>query len=302
MRPAESVVAARRTGWRHYLELTKPRVVSLIGFTAAVGMLLSVEQSEVSWVRFAAGLAGILLAAMAGAVFNHAAESHLDVLMERTRNRPLPTGRVGQRQALAFGTLLSLLSTIVLVAWTNLLTAILTLAAMVGYAAVYTLYLKRRTPQNIVWGGAAGAAPPLLGWVAMTGEAGIGAWLLFSIIFIWTPPHFWALAIQRRREYAKAGLPMLPVTHGVEFTRWQVLGYTFMLLSVSLLPFALGWRGPFYLAGAVALGIGFIIQALRLFGKPADGRALSTFTYSIIYLAMLFLFLLTDHWVQKLMG
>lgn len=283
-------------GWRHYYELTKPRVVALIAFTAAIGMLLAVE-GEMPWWSLGAGLSGISLAAAAGAVFNHAAEGRTDALMARTRERPLPSGRVSRDRALWFGALLAAIAMALLLAGTNRLTAALTFLSLIGYAAVYTLYLKRTTPQNIVWGGAAGAAPPLLGWAAITGSLDVEAWLLFLIIFTWTPPHFWALAIRRRHEYARAGLPMLPVTHGVAFTNWQVLGYTIMLLAVSLLPFALGWRGPLYLAGAVALGIGFIVQALRLFKQP-EKHAMSTFGYSIFYLAMLFVLLLADHWVQ----
>jgi len=287
-------------GWRHYFELTKPKVVSLILFTAAVGMLLAME-GPVPWTQWVAGLFGIGLAAGAGAVFNHVAEARTDALMERTRDRPLPSGRVTRDRAFLFGVALATAALALLLLGTNALAAALTFLSLIGYAAIYTLYLKRTTPQNIVWGGAAGAAPPLLGWVAITGSLDLEAWLLFLLIFTWTPPHFWALAIRRRHEYARAGLPMLPVTHGVAFTQWQVLGYTIMLLAVSLLPFALGWRGPLYLAGAVALGIGFVVQALRLFRQP-EQRAMSAFGYSIFYLTMLFVLLLADHWVQLATG
>ncbi|MGE0082755.1 MAG: heme o synthase [Thiohalomonadaceae bacterium] len=285
--------------WRHYLELTKPRVIVLIIFTALVGMLLALGDGPVPWLRLTAGLAGISLAAAAGAVFNHAAEARIDAVMDRTRHRPLPSGRLDGLHALAFGGVLALTSMALLVSFTDVLTATLTLASMVGYAVVYTVYLKRRTPQNIVWGGVAGAAPPALGWCAVTGSLGVEPLLLFLIIFTWTPPHFWALAIRRREDYARAGLPMLPVTHGVEFTKQQIFIYAVMLFAVSLLPFGLGFQGLVYLAGAVVLGAGFLRHAWRLLRTPGDGYAMATFRYSIVYLTSLFVALLADGWLRS---
>jgi protoheme IX farnesyltransferase len=286
--------------WRHYLELAKPRVVVLIAFTALVGMLLAVGNGPIPWLKLFAGLLGISLAAGAGAVFNHAAEARTDAMMERTRRRPLPSGRVEAPQALAFGVVLVLLAMALLVSFNDMLTALLTFASMVGYAVVYTVYLKRRTPQNIVWGGAAGAAPPLLGWCAITGTVDAEPLLLFLVVFTWTPPHFWALAIHRREDYARAGMPMLPVTHGVPFTKQQILIYTVMLFAVTLLPFALDLRGVIYLAGAVVLGLGFLHHAWRLWRSEGDEQAMPTFRYSIVYLTALFMFLLADQWIGDL--
>jgi len=297
-----AAAGARPHTWRHYFELTKPKVVSLIVFTALVGILLAIGGGPVPWQQAVAGLAGIAAAAAAGAVFNHAAEARTDAVMERTRGRPLPSGRVEAPQALAFGSVLVLISMALLVGFTNLLTALLTLASMVGYAVIYTVYLKRRTPQNVVWGGAAGAAPPLLGWCAITGSIDAEPLLLFLIIFTWTPPHFWALAIRRREDYARAGLPMLPVTHGVVFTKQQILIYTIMLLAVSLLPFALGLHGLVYLAGAVLLGAGFLRHAWRLWRSEGDAHAMPTFRYSIFYLTVLFVLLLADAWLPAWHG
>ncbi|MCK9532854.1 MAG: heme o synthase [Gammaproteobacteria bacterium] len=297
-----AAAGARPHTWWHYFELTKPKVVSLIVFTALVGILLAIGDGPVPWQQAAAGLAGIAAAAAAGAVFNHAAEGRTDAVMERTRGRPLPSGRVEAPQALAFGGMLVLVSMALLVGFTNLLTALLTLASMVGYAVIYTVYLKRHTPQNVVWGGAAGAAPPLLGWCAITGSIEAEPLLLFLIIFTWTPPHFWALAIRRREDYARAGLPMLPVTHGVAFTKQQILIYTIMLLAVSLLPFALGLHGLVYLAGAVLLGAGFLRHAWRLWRSEGDAHAMPTFRYSILYLTVLFVLLLADAWLPTWHG
>ncbi len=297
-----AAAGARPHTWRHYFELTKPKVVSLIVFTALVGILLAIGDGPVPWQQAAAGLAGIAAAAAAGAVFNHAVEGRTDAVMERTRRRPLPSGRVDAPQALAFGGMLVLVSMALLVSFTNLLTALLTLASMVGYAVIYTVYLKRRTPQNVVWGGAAGAAPPLLGWCAITGSVDAEPLMLFLIIFTWTPPHFWALAIRRREDYARAGLPMLPVTHGVAFTKQQILIYTVMLLAVSLLPFALGLHGLIYLAGAVVLGAGFLRHAWRLWRSEGDAHAMPTFRFSILYLTVLFVLLLADAWLPTWPG
>jgi protoheme IX farnesyltransferase len=283
--------------WRRYYDLTKPKVVALILFTTLVGMLLS-SPGMLAWQPLVFGLLGIGLASAAGAALNHVVDQRIDAVMERTRNRPLPTGDLDAPHALAFALGLAGLAMLILGSLVNPLTAVLTFAAFIGYAVVYTVYLKRRTPQNIVWGGLAGAAPPLLGWTAVTGEVHTHALLLVLLIFIWTPPHFWALAIKRRDEYARAGIPMLPVTHGIAFTKLQVLLYTLMLLWVSLMPFLAHMTGLLYLAGALVLGLGFIYHAVRLWRSEGDGHAMKTFGYSIVYLTALFGFLLVDHYVQ----
>jgi protoheme IX farnesyltransferase len=222
--------------------------------------------------------------------------------MERTRARPLPSGDMDTPHATAFALGLAAVAMLVLGAFVNALTAILTFVAFIGYALIYTVYLKRRTPQNIVWGGLAGAAPPLLGWTAVTGEVNGNALLLMLLIFVWTPPHFWALAIKRREEYARAEIPMLPVTHGVAFTKLQIVLYTIMLCTVSLLPFVTHMSGLFYLVGAVGLGLGFLYHAVRLLRSDSDAYAMSTFGYSIVYLTALFGFLLADHYLLLLVG
>ncbi len=284
--------------WTQYWNLTKPKVVLLIVFTALVGMLLAAEGPVPLDVLFF-GLIGIGLSAASGAAINHVVDQHIDAIMDRTKSRPLPTGSVDQRQALLFAIGIGVLGISMLWAFINTLTAILTFFSLVGYALIYTMYLKRATPQNIVLGGAAGAAPPLLGWTAVTGQVETEALLLFLIIFIWTPPHFWALAIRRREEYAKAGIPMLPVTHGVDFTKVQILLYTILLFLVTLVPFLIQMSGLIYLAGAVSLGVGFLYSAIRLYRDPAPARnAMKTFGYSILYLSLLFAFLLADHYVR----
>lgn len=285
--------------WRRYYDLTKPKVVALILFTALVGMLLSTP-GMVPVQPLVFGLIGIGLASAAGAALNHVVDQRIDAIMERTRNRPLPSGDLDAPHALGFALTLVALSMLTLTALVNALTAVLTFGAFVGYAVIYTSYLKRATPQNIVWGGIAGAAPPLLGWTAVTGEVSAFALLLVMIIFLWTPPHFWALAIKRRAEYAKAGIPMLPVTHGVEFTKQQILLYTLMLLMVSLLPFLGHMAGPLYLAGALVLGTRFVYFALRLWLSEGDVHAMPTFLYSIRYLMWLFGVLLADHYLMPL--
>lgn len=286
--------------WSEYYQLTKPKVVFLIVFTAMVGMLLATDGSVPLHI-FISGLLGIGLAAASGAAINHVVDEQIDRMMERTRNRPLARGRVSQKNALIFALALGVSAILILVTFVNVLTAILTCFSLVGYALIYTLYLKRATPQNIVLGGAAGAAPPLLGWTAVTGQVETEALLLFLIIFIWTPPHFWALAIRRREEYAKADVPMLPVTHGVEFTKIQILLYTILLFIVTLMPFIIQMSGQIYLAGAVLLGIGFLYYAVRLYREPnPDGIAMKTFGYSIFYLSLLFGFLLADHYARLL--
>lgn len=289
----------QEVAWRRYYDLTKPKVVMLILFTALVGMLLSTPgMVPLSALLF--GLLGIGLASAAGAALNHVVDQRIDAVMERTRNRPLPSGDLDAPHALAFALGLAALSMLVLGTLVNPLTAVLTFFAFIGYAVIYTLYLKRRTPQNIVWGGLAGAMPPLLGWSAVTGEVGTFPLLLVLLIFVWTPPHFWALAIKRRDEYARAGIPMLPVTHGVSYTKLQVLIYTLMLLTVSLMPFLAHLSGLLYLVGALGLGLGFVYHALRLLWTPGDGHAMPTFGYSILYLTALFAVLLADHYLRVL--
>ena len=281
--------------WRDYLELCKPRVVSLIIFTALIGMLLSTPGLVPLDTLLIATL-GIGLAAASAAALNHVADYRIDALMERTRHRPLPQGELNPRQALVFALVLGFLSMYLLIAFINVLTAALTFLSLIGYAVIYTMYLKHATPLNIVIGGAAGAAPPVLGWTAVTGTLDPHALLLFLIIFAWTPPHFWALAIYRRTEYAKANIPMLPITHGAEFTRLQVLFYTLLLVAVTLLPFATFMCGTFYLIGAMVLNVGFLYYAIRMQFDSRDELAYATFKYSIVYLTALFLVLFIDHY------
>ncbi len=279
-----------------YFQLCKPKVVSLIAFTALVGILLASNQ-DTQWGLALVALIGISLAAAAGAAVNHYVDARIDALMSRTKNRPLPSGALHPASALVFAGVLAAIAMYLLAVYVNLLTAWLTFFSMIGYAVVYTVFLKRRTPHNIVLGGAAGAMPPLLGWTAITGAVSTEAIVLFLIIFIWTPPHFWALAIKRRKEYAKADIPMLPVTHGVHFTKQQILIYTLMLFAISLLPFVIKMSGIIYLAGAVPIGFGFIWHAYQLYRASDDRLAGPTFGYSIYYLFLLFLFLLLDHYI-----
>jgi protoheme IX farnesyltransferase len=285
--------------WRDYYALTKPRVIQLLVFTAIIGMYLSVP----GWVPvdvLILGSLGIGLAAASGAAVNHVLDRRFDEMMARTRGRPLPTGRIEPRDAMTFALGLGLLGIGILALLVNALTAVLTFFALIGYAVIYTVYLKRATPQNIVIGGAAGAAPPVLGWAAVQNEVSGYALLLFLIIFIWTPPHFWALAISRRSDYEKAEIPMLPVTHGVEVTKAFVLYYTILLVLVTLLPYLTGMSGPLYLFGALLLGGGFLYFALVLKLTDDSRVALKTFHYSISYLVALFTFLLLDHYMPVL--
>ena len=282
--------------FRQYYDLTKPRVVMLIVFTAIVGMLLAVEGMP-NWQLVFAASAGIGLAASSGAVINQIIDMRADAIMARTRNRPLATGRMEIWQAIIFAILLSATGMLVLVVWVNALTAILTFMSMVGYGLIYTVYLKPATPQNIVIGGAAGAAPPLLGWVAMTNMVTAEGCLLFLIIFAWTPPHFWALALYRRKEYAKAGVPMLPITHGQEFTQLQILLYTYILIAVTLLPFTIHMFGGIYLLTAVYLNARFMTFVLKLYRNYSDELSRKTFFYSIRYLMYLFAVMLVDHYL-----
>ncbi|MDC1288234.1 heme o synthase [Gammaproteobacteria bacterium] len=292
------MTALTLNSWSQFYSLTKPKVVYLIVFTAMVGMLLAAEGLPAPDI-FVFGLLGIGLAAASGAAINHVVDEHIDRIMERTRNRPLVSGDLDQKSALIFALSIGALGIAILLIFVNFLTALLTFFSLVGYALIYTMYLKRATPQNIVLGGAAGAAPPLLGWCAVTGSVGTEALLLFLIIFVWTPPHFWALAIRRREEYAKADIPMLPVTHGVDFTKIQILLYTILLFVVTMMPFIVQMSGLIYLAGAVALGIGFLYYAIRLYREEQPNViAMKTFGYSIFYLSLLFAFLLVDHYAR----
>jgi protoheme IX farnesyltransferase len=282
--------------WRDYYELTKPRVVMLIVFTAIVGMFLAVP----GWPGTSAlifGTLGIGLAASGAAVFNHVLDARIDIHMLRTSGRPLPQGRLSERKALSFAAILSMLSMLILSGLVNPLTAVLTFLSLIGYAVVYTVYLKRATPQNIVIGGAAGAAPPVLGWAAVTNEVSFASLLLFLIIFVWTPPHFWALAIARKEEYAKVGIPMLPVTHGEAFTRLNILLYTVLLCVITVIPYLTGMSGLIYLATAVVLGATFLWYAIQMMRNPDDlDWAMATFRFSISYLGFLFAALLVDHY------
>jgi len=284
------------TAFRQYYDLTKPRVVMLIVFTAIVGMLLAVQGLPNLISVFMASL-GIGLAASSGAAMNQIIDMRADAIMARTQNRPLATGGMQVWQAVVFALLLCVLGMFVLVVWINTLTAVLTFISMVGYGIIYTVFLKPATPQNIVIGGAAGAAPPLLGWVAMTNAITPEACLLFLIIFAWTPPHFWALALYRRDEYAAAGVPMLPVTHGEEFTRLQILLYSYILVAVTLLPFTIHMFGGIYLLSAIYLNARFMFYVIKLYRSYSDDLSRTTFFYSIKYLMYLFAVMLVDHYL-----
>jgi protoheme IX farnesyltransferase len=288
--------SSARISWRDYLELTKPTVVALMILTSVIGMLLATPGIP-GWEVFFYGNLGIALLAGAAAVINHVVDQKIDTVMARTRNRPVATGKIRPLEAMLFSTVLAAAGMVILVWQVNSLTAWLTLASLVGYAGVYTLFLKRMTPQNIVIGGLAGAMPPLLGWTAVTGQIDGHALLLVLIIFAWTPPHFWALAIHRKEEYAKAGIPMLPVTHGNRYTELHILLYTLILLAVSLLPFVTGMSGIIYLVGALVLGFRFLQYSVRLLRGDDRRVALKTFKFSITYLMVLFVFLLVDHFV-----
>lgn len=284
-----------------YYALTKPRVVSLIMFTAIVGMFLSIP-GMVPLDTLLLATVGIGLSAAAGAAINHILDQRTDLIMARTQARPLPTGQLSTTQALIFAVALAACSMVILVLWVNALTAVLTFASLIGYAVIYTVYLKHWTPQNIVIGGAAGAAPPVLGWAAVTGAVSSDALLLFLIIFCWTPPHFWALALYRRREYAQAGIPMLPVTHGDTFTRLHILLYSVLLTGVTIMPFATHMSGWIYLIGALMLNARFVGLAALLYWNYSDALARRTFGFSIQYLAMLFALMLLDHYRSLFYG
>ncbi|MCB1785022.1 MAG: protoheme IX farnesyltransferase [Chromatiaceae bacterium] len=298
---ATTVLNSARPAWKDYLQLCKPNVVALIVFTAVVGMLLAAP-GMVPLDALVFGTLGIGLAAASAAAINHVVDQKIDAVMGRTSGRPLPKGAVSSRDALVFALIIGAIAMATLALLVNALTAWLTFLSLIGYAVIYTMYLKRATPQNIVIGGAAGAAPPVLGWAAVTGSVDPGALLLFLIIFTWTPPHFWALAIHREEEYRKVDMPMLPVTHGSDFTRLQILLYTVLLLVVTLLPYGYGMSGGLYLGGAIVLGLGFLYYAVRLYRNDDNRMPMRTFGYSIIYLMALFALLLTDHYVPHLVA
>jgi len=281
------------------LGLCKLKVVALILLTAVVGMFLAVPAPFLPdvWLVISASV-GISMAAASAAVFNHVVDEQIDMQMSRTDQRPLPQGKVSRNQALVWGVFLGVIGLGVLQLFVNTITMVLTFISLIGYAVVYTMYLKRATPQNIVIGGAAGAAPPVLGWTAITGTQGIEyALLLFLIVFVWTPPHFWALAIYRVEEYRKVDVPMLPVTHGLAYTRLQILLYTVLLLLVTLLPYLAGMSGLIYLAAALILGFMFLAYSIKIYRNPDDNKiAWDTFMFSVNYLMLLFVALLVDHY------
>ena len=288
--------AADKVTWRDYKELTKPNVVLLMILTAAIGMFMAVP-GMVPLQILVLGNLGIALCAGSAATVNHLVDQRIDRRMSRTHKRPVAQGRVKPLQAAVFAAIIGTLGMAILLIWVNALTAWLTFASLLGYAVVYTMFLKRATPQNIVIGGLAGAAPPLLGWTAVTGEVGGHGLLLALIIFAWTPPHFWALAIHRREEYAAVDIPMLPVTHGVAFTKLHILLYTVIMFLITLLPFVTRMSGPLYLLGAVVLGGGFLYWAIELLRDKNPNAPMETFRYSIIYLMALFIVMLIDHYL-----
>lgn len=293
---ASKKLQQRSAHWRDYLELTKPRVVALLLLTAVVGMALA----QTEWVALdvlVPALTGIGLMSAAAAAINHLVDRHIDAKMARTLRRPLPQGNLSPLKVSTFATTIGLLGFATLYVWVNALTAWLTFASMVGYAVVYTMFLKRATPQNIVIGGLAGAAPPLLGWTAVTNDIHAHAILLVMIIFTWTPPHFWALAVHREKDYARAKVPMLPVTHGIEFTKTCILLYTVLLTVVCFLPYLVGMSGAIYLVGVTALNAIFLVYAWKLKYAPKKKTAFNMFAFSIWHLMLLFVILLVDHYV-----
>ena len=290
------VIRPTWSDWRDYIELCKPKVVALMLLTMLVGMFLSVP-GAIPLPLVAFSLLGVGLAASSAAAINHLVDRRIDAIMNRTKKRPIAQGRVNTFQAIVFATTIGALGLGILVIEVNALTAILTFATLIGYAGIYTGYLKRATPQNIVIGGLAGAAPPLLGWTAVTNQMDPQALLLVLIIFTWTPPHFWALAIYRYEDYKNAEIPMLPVTHGLAFTRMSIFLYTWLLLTVSLLPYVVGMSGYIYLGGAVLLGCRFLQWAWRMLRNDKPVIAMQTFRFSIVYLMVLFVLLLVDHYL-----
>lgn len=279
-----------------FFALCKPRVTALIVFTAIIGMFLATPGMVPLQILLAATL-GIAMSSGAAAAFNHLIEQKIDAKMARTRGRPLPTGQINSQQTIIFATLMAVIGLGILYFFVNTLTMWLTFATFIGYAVIYTVFLKPATPLNIVIGGLSGAMPPALGWAAVTGTVSAEAWILVLIIFAWTPPHFWALALYRREEYAKSGLPMLPVTHGEMYTRLHILLYTVILVAVTLIPFALRMSGIIYLVSIILLDIVFMVYAIKLYRTYSDALAKSTFKYSILYLMLLFLALVIDHYI-----
>lgn len=285
--------------WRDYLELCKPRVVAVMLLTAVVGMCLATPGLPPIGIVISAAL-GIGLMASGAAAVNHVMDRNIDAKMARTHRRPLPQGKIDETRALLFAAFLSLSGVAVLIIWTNLLTAWLTLAALIGYALIYTMLLKRATPLNIVIGGIAGAAPPLLGWVAVTGQVNPDSLLLVLIIFAWTPPHFWALCIHKKDDYARAGVPMLPVTHGEQYTRLQILLYTVLMVLTTLFPFMTGMSGLVYLVGVTLLNLRFIQWAIRVYRGKDTAAPMAMFWFSVKYIMWLFAVLLVDHYIISL--
>jgi len=292
----------RSASWRDYFDLCKPKVVALLLLTSIVGVVLASPPGEVSLFVLIVSTLGIGLAAAAGAVINQVVERENDAKMARTKGRPLPQGKVTQQNAFIFAVMLAAASVFILTAWINVLTAVLTFASMIGYAVVYTMYLKKATPQNIVIGGLAGATPPLLGWTSVTNSIDPHGLLLVLIIYTWTPPHFWALAIHRRDDYAKVNLPMLPVTHGIEFTKYAILGYTILMILVTILPYLAYMRGLIYLGSALLLGFYFLYMVMRLMFTEHHNIAIKTFVYSINYLMLLFIAMVVDHYFPIYIG
>ena len=291
-----SIESTESATWRDYYEITKPRVVALLVLTALVGMCLSVP-GAIPWQVLVPAMLGIGFLSSAAAAINHIVDERIDGIMGRTHNRPVATGRLAPKDATIFAMMLAVSGFAILYSFVNPLTAWLTFAGLVGYSFVYTMYLKRATPQNITIGGLAGAIPPLLGWTAMTNEIHGNALLLVLLIFTWTPPHFWALAIHRKDDYAKVNIPMLPVTHGVNFTKTQILLYTVLLFIVGLLPYLVGMSSWLYLIGAVVLNLGFFMYAWKLKFNATEETAMDTFKFSIIHLMILFVVLLLDHYL-----
>jgi protoheme IX farnesyltransferase len=292
----EESVQTRTATWRDYYDLCKPKVVMLLLLTAIVGVVLASPPGDISIFVLVMSSLGIGLAASAGAAINQIVERENDAKMARTEGRPLPQGKVSQQNAFIFAVMMATASVFILTGFINVLTAVLTFASMIGYAVIYTMYLKKATPQNIVIGGLAGATPPLLGWTSVTNSIDPHGLLLVLIIYTWTPPHFWALAIHRRDDYARVNLPMLPVTHGVEFTKYSILGYTILMILVTILPYLAYMRGLIYLVAALVLGGYFLYMVLKLMFAEQPNTAIKTFVYSINYLMLLFIAMVVDHY------
>jgi heme o synthase len=297
MKGTDTLALPVQASWKDYLELCKPKVVALMLLTSLIGMLLA-TYTVPAWDVIILGNLGIGLMAGSAAAINHIVDQRIDIHMARTRNRPIAQGKVDTASAVLFAVIIGASGMAILMLWINALTAWLTLASLVGYALVYTMYLKRATPQNIVIGGLAGAAPPLLGWTASTGHIDGNALLLVLIIFAWTPPHFWALAIHRKAEYAGVGIPMLPVTHGDKFTKLHILLYSVILLAISVFPYLTGLSGEIYLVSALLLGARFIQWSIRMIRNSHKHAAINTFKFSITYLMLLFVALLVDHYLR----